>query len=142
MKNGPSFEERLRRQPLKAAPPEWRAEILAAASQAAPARATTNTCWGATLRRQLSAILHPYPKAWATLAVTWVVILILHLAAREPSPVAVARNQEPSPETTTELRQQKKLLAELLGANEPSAADREPVLAPKPRSQRSRIIAA
>ena len=67
------FESQLQRQTLKPLPPEWRAEILQAARQAAAQPPRSTAGW--------SVWLWPCPQAWAGLAAVWMAILALHLAA-------------------------------------------------------------
>jgi len=138
------FEQRLRRQPLKPVPGEWRAEILSAVAADAnplqnnrhePTATATGWLW-------LSNLLWPHPKAWAGLAAVWVFILVLNLSMREKAPVIVEKSTPPSPEMVIELRQQQKMLAELIGPTELRVADRQRVLSPKPRSARADILAA
>ena len=67
------FESQLQRQIPKPLPPEWRAEILQAARQAAAQPPRPTAGW--------SVWLWPCPQAWAGLAAVWVAILALNLAA-------------------------------------------------------------
>ena len=67
------FESQLQRQTLKPLPPEWRAEILQAARQAAAQPPRPTAGW--------SVWLWPCPQAWAGLAAVWMAILALNLAA-------------------------------------------------------------
>jgi len=132
------FEQRLRGQPLKPLPGEWRAEILAAAREARGLRHSSfviRHSWLATL-------LWPHPKAWAGLAAVWLAIVALNFSMRERSPVLAAKTTPPPPEMVVELRQQQKMLAELIGPAEVSVADRQRVLFPKPRSERVKMLAA
>jgi hypothetical protein len=67
------FESQLQRQIPKPLPPEWRAEILQAARQAAAQPPRSTAGW--------SVWLWPCPQAWAGLAAVWMAILALNLAA-------------------------------------------------------------
>jgi len=67
------FEQFLKSQPLRAAPPEWRAEILAAAKKTT--KSSSSKSW-------LHVWLWPSPYAWGALAAIWVAILILNSAAQ------------------------------------------------------------
>lgn len=85
-----SFEQLLRRQPLRPVPEEWRGDLLAAARSATTPRPTVAdpTPWTARLRDWL----WPSPVAWGALAACWVAIATLnHLAA--PSAPELARAQ-------------------------------------------------
>jgi hypothetical protein len=149
------FERRLRRQPAKKIPGEWRAEILAAArgSQAArhssfvirlprQSRAEAGHSWLSTISHQLSALLWPHPKAWAGLAAIWACIFAFNLSMRDKPATLVAKVSPASPEVTAELKQQQKMLAELIGPVELRVADRQRLLPSKPHSERIRILAA
>jgi len=68
------FEKYLKNQPLRATPPEWRAEILAKVKP--QARASTAS------RGWLHVWLWPSPYAWGALAAAWMVIFILNSAAQ------------------------------------------------------------
>jgi len=125
------FEERLRRQPLRKVPADWRAEIMSAAHTAGsrPSAFTPRPSL-------LSTLFSPHPKAWAGLAAVWVVILSLQFASRDRTEVVARTTPPPSPEMLMALRQQKLLLlAELVEQPEPRAADRPKALPPRPRSQ-------
>jgi hypothetical protein len=93
------------------------------------------------LSQHLSALLWPHPKAWAGLAATWILIAVLNFSTREPSPRLAARAAAPTPATLVELRQQHKLYAELLGRMDTQDADRPRLFPPKPRSERTEILA-
>jgi hypothetical protein len=134
------FEQRLRRQPLTSVPPEWRAEILAAARARQPqsaCRTAPASSARAAFRDRLAAWLWPHPKAWAGVAAVWIVIAILQFSLRdEPAVRLAARPAPPSPELVAELRQQQKMFAELMGPAEVSPIDRQRSLFPRPRSER------
>ncbi len=67
------FEQFLKNQPLRAVPPEWRSEILAAASQGGRKEIALPAWRG---------WLWPSPYAWGALAAVWVVILGLNIASQ------------------------------------------------------------
>ncbi len=141
------FEQRLRRQPMKEVPADWRTEILSAAREARPIRHSPlviRHSWVSTLNRQLSTVLWPHPKAWASLAAIWIFIFVLNFSMRAPAPAPVIaeKSAPPSVEAAVELRRQQKLLAELIGSSEARATDRLPWLPSKPRSQHAEIFAA
>lgn len=139
--NGPDqFEERLRRQPLRPLPADWRESILSAARAAtkpSPAPRSTRSFFLSTINHQLSTLLWPHPKAWAALGAAWLVVLAFSLAAREPAPQHLARETtRPSPQLRALLREQERLLVELVGPMEKPAAERPKPIVPPPRSQR------
>lgn len=138
------FEQKLSRQPLRHIPAEWRAEILSAAREVQPTRhpsPVTRHSFLSTLNRQLSALLWPHPKAWAGLAAVWVFIFVLNFSTRDKAPVVAEKSTPPSPEIIAELRQQQRMLAELIGANQPRDAEPTRFL-PSPRSECVEIMTA
>ena len=135
------FERRLSRQPLRPVPAEWREEILAAATAGHPSRAARHS-FLSTLNAQLSTLLWPHPRAWAGLAAVWLVILAVDFSARDRPPAVAEKSASPSPEVMVELRQQQRLLAELIGPRDPSDADRSKSFVPHPRSEHAEMFVA
>jgi len=132
------FEQRLQRQPLRQIPAEWRSEILDAAISRHSPRATRHSFFS-TLNHQLSTILWPHPKAWAGLAAVWILIFAVNVSMRDTTPLVAERAAPPSPEVIVELKQQQRMLAELIG----SSPAREAVptrFLPLPRSERVEIL--
>jgi hypothetical protein len=137
------LEQKISRQPLRQIPGEWREEILTAAESAAATRHSppvTRPSWLSTLNSQLSTILWPHPKAWAGLAAIWIVILAVDFSARDKTPVVAEKSSPPSPEVIVELRQQQRMLAELIGSRDEHDADRSKSFVPQPRSERIEIL--
>ncbi|HEU6447653.1 MAG TPA: hypothetical protein VFV23_04365 [Verrucomicrobiae bacterium] len=127
------FEKKLSQQPLKQIPAEWRAEIIACASS------QSNRTRSQTSRMPVLRILHeffwPNPKAWAGLAAVWIFIFALNVSVRDKSPAVAEKASPPSPEALVQLKQQREMFAQLIGANEPRVADRQKIISPKPRSE-------
>jgi hypothetical protein len=141
--NADEFEKRLQRQPLRQAPCEWRAEILAAAREAqAPVHASriTHHSWLSTFNHQLSTLFWPHPRAWAGLAAVWIFIFAVNFSLRDPSPRMAEKSAPPSPEVIVELKKQQRMFAELVGSYESPDADRRKVFSPRPRSERVEIV--
>jgi hypothetical protein len=139
------FEQKLQRQPLQQVPAEWREDILSSAESAAVTRHSspgTRQSWHSTLNFQLSTILWPHPAAWAGLAAAWVVILAVNFSMRDQPPMVAEKAAPPSPEVIVELKQQRRLLAELIGPRDTREADRSKSVVPQPRSERTEILAA
>jgi hypothetical protein len=152
-----NFEQRLQRQPLRQVPAEWREEILREGRRAAvpeigdadtaslPKWSWLSTSWlGEAKRRrlnsQLSTILWPHPQAWAGLATVWILIFAVNFSTRDQSPIMARKSAPPSPEVIVELRQQQRMLAELMGPRETHDADRTKSFVPQPRSERAEIL--
>jgi len=139
------FEQNLQCQPLRQVPSEWRGEILAAAKSAAAARhasRVTHPSFLSTLNDQLSTVLWPHPTAWAGLAMAWILILAVNFSLRDTAPTVSTKSTPPSPEVMVELKQQRRLLAELIGSRDAGEADRSKPLVPQPRTERSGVIMA
>jgi len=101
------FEKKLERQPMRAVPPEWRAQILREARLAATPEPAPWLAWWREL-------LWPRPVAWGSLAAAWVVIAALYLAT-PATPVLTAKQQTPlSRETMQCLAEQRREMAALL----------------------------
>src|SRR5882724_2346283 len=114
------FEERVRRQPLRELPPQWRREILSSAIHATPrARASAVT----NLRAQLSALLWPCPQAWAGLAVIWLGLLVVNFAVTDKTET-VAKRKIPAATQMMVLREQQQILTELIEPHQSPAMDR------------------
>jgi hypothetical protein len=138
------LEQKLSRQPLRQVPTEWREQILTAAESAGSARHSppaTQPSWLSTLNAQLSTFLWPHPRAWAGLAAIWIVIFAVNFSMRDRSPAVAEKFAPPAPEVIVELRQQQRLLAELIGPRDTSVADRSKPLVPQPRSERAKVLA-
>jgi hypothetical protein len=136
--NAGDFEKQLKRQALRQVPDEWRAEILQkaeASTRNSKSAETQNPSWLSTLISHLSTILWPHPKAWAGLAAVWIVIGSLQFASSDHTNRLAARVERPSPESFAILRQQTRLLAELLGQSPPKDADRAKPNPSQPRSE-------
>ena len=139
------FEKKLRAQPAKEIPGEWRAEILSAARAAQPSASASGVphrSWLSTINQQLSTLLWPNQKAWGALAAVWVVIFLLNHAAQDGDGVVVAKKSgPPSPEMIAEMKKQQKLYAELVGAGATADVEHPRDLPNRPRTWRVEVIA-
>ena len=146
--NTDDFENRLRQQPLRQLPGEWRAEILSAAREASQAEHAPRTTHHvprrpsllSTLHHQLSTLLWPHPVAWAGLAAVWLVILGINLTTRD-TPTLTAKHAPPiAPQFFMAFQEQERLLAELIGPRDTPVAERPKQALPRPRSERRREL--
>lgn len=133
------FERRLSRQPLRPAPAGWRDEILAVAALHQPSRVKRHS-FLSTLNSQLSTLFWPHPVAWAGLAAVWIFILAVDFSAGDQTPAVAEKYSPPPAEVMVELRQQQRLLAELIGPRETRDADRQKNFLPRPRSEHADFL--
>lgn len=137
------FEQHLSRQPLRPIPVEWRAEIVGQASSLSPFEKTRKSETGKmpVLLSFWRDLLWPHPVAWAGLATVWILILAVDFSVRDKTSVMAEKFSPLTPEMIVELRQQQRLLAELMGPRDTGDADRSKPLAPRPRSERAEFLA-
>jgi hypothetical protein len=144
--NTDPFEEHLRKQSLRGVPAAWRNQILSAAEAAqatgAEAHDSPLSFFLSTLNRQLSTLLWPSPAAWAGVAAVWFVIFSLNLAARDNSNASTKSAAVSSPQVVLAIREQSRVLSELIGPVEPAV--QKPVNPPvsRPHSESSPGISA
>jgi hypothetical protein len=81
-------------------------------------------------------LIWPCRRIWTGLAAIWILIFAVNFSQRDPSKL-MARKTPPSPQMILAFRQQEKLLAELIGQNEPQAAEQPKTFSPRPSSERS-----
>lgn len=137
------FEGLVKVQPLRGVPAEWRKEILSAADAAQNIRSRQPIASRSLLSlfgHQIRSLLWPHPVAWGGLAAVWIFICAAHFSMRDQAPAMAAKTSPLSPEAVAELKQQKQLLAELMGTADTSAADRQKTFVPKPRSERVEFL--
>ena len=80
-------------------------------------------------------LVWPSRRIWAGLAAVWILICIFNFSQRDPAERLARKSPPPSPEMILTFRQQEKLLAELIGPNEPQAAAPPKPFSPQPRSE-------
>ena len=89
------------------------------------------------LAAQLRAGWQASRWAWSGLAAVWVVILMVHLSAREPDALPAAWQEEPSAyEMRFALKQKQLLMAELASTPEPAPVNKPKPPVSSPRSDR------
>jgi hypothetical protein len=127
--NPDDFEKQLQSRPIRPVPREWRGDIL----QAAKTHATQPSTPGSRQSSWWRELLWPCPQAWAGLAAVWIIILTLNSAGPGDPTTIAKRPASPARETLLALREQRRLLTELMA---PVADASEPtkVQAPRPRS--------
>lgn len=133
------FEKRLQRITPCEIPSAWRKEVLTAAQEAQSVRhkpIAARPSLLSTLIHQLSTLTRPQRAAWAAITGVWFVILALNLAARDHATAASTTASLPARETLQALKQQRRLLAELVERPTPPAAERPKATPVGPRSQR------
>lgn len=85
-------------------------------------------------------LIFPCRRVWTGLAVVWLLLLVVNVGQRDRSPVIIA-NSQPTVATLLALRNQEKLVNELLAdRSQPVEADRPRNVAPKPRSEISGTV--
>lgn len=120
--NFDEFESRLRRQPRRVVPPQWRREVLGHLHRS---EEVPIPWW-----RQL---LWPHPAAWATLGAAWVVIFALNFAGPpEAAPYQTA--SQASPHMLVAYRERQRLWAELVAEGSPAPRTTVPAV-DRPRSR-------
>jgi anti-sigma factor RsiW len=123
-----------------------RTERAVMAAAQAPKRSETS---GRVARREQPPIFAAFaarmraawtrlPRAWAGIAVAWMVILALNLATRETGNMPLTQQAAPSAsEMRFALKQKQLLLSELAATTEASPAAKMRTAPPSPRSQRT-----
>jgi hypothetical protein len=87
------------------------------------------------VRLSFLELIWPCRYVWAGLAAVWVVILTVNFSAHDTELVA-GKSPPPTREMILTFRQQEKLLAELIGPNEPRVAAPPKPFSPRPSSER------
>ena len=87
------------------------------------------------IRLSFRELVWPCRRTWAALAAVWIALFIFNASQRDKSELAARKLPPPSPEMILTFRQQEKLLAELIGPNEPQAVEPPKPFLPQPRSE-------
>lgn len=137
------FEQRLKRRPLRSVPSEWRGGILVAAGETKSVkRPQSGTSLLSILSERLVSVFWPHPVAWGGLGAVWILIFAVHFSIRDDDPALAKKIVPQSQEVVAQLKQQQRLLAELLGPSDLPDADRPKIFVPKPRSESTEILSA
>ena len=138
---GDDFEERLRRQPLRQLPGEWRNDILSAAN-AAVGRGHARQAVSApasipTLKAHLVGLLWPSPIAWAGLVAIWLLLITVNHNAKDTSKTMASAGQEAASGMIMAWKEQQRLLTELIQPAKTAGIQPPKQSPPSPRSERS-----
>ena len=87
------------------------------------------------IRLSFLELIWPCRRIWAGLAAVWILIFVFNFSQRDPSELMARKTPPSSPEMILTFRQQEKLLAELMGPNEPQAVESSKPFLPQPRSE-------
>ena len=131
------FEQRLRDQPMRNVPDDWRVEILGGARAAASRRPPVceRPSFLSTLNAQLSSLLWPSPKAWAGVAAAWMAIFVFNFLARETSQPLAMHTTPPSRAFVELVKEQRRELLALAGLAVSTDADKPKPRLPGPHSE-------
>jgi len=80
-------------------------------------------------------LIWPSRRIWAGLAATWILVFVFNFSQRDPSELLARKSPPPSPEMILTFPQQERLMAELIGPNEPQAVAPSKEFLPQPRSE-------
>ena len=115
--NTENFEERLRSQPLRPIPTEWREEILSAVKRAIAARTkpTERNLASVIVQALWRELVWPCRRVWAGVACAWLLIIGLTMASFERTPRVASKAEPRSGEELRAFIEQWQLLAQLTG---------------------------
>ena len=85
-------------------------------------------------------LIWPSRRIWAGLAAVWILIFCMDFSMRDTAPVVAEKAAPPSPEVIVELKQQQRMLAELIGAGQAREAEPVKLFLPQPRSERVEVL--
>ena len=80
-------------------------------------------------------LVWPCRRIWTGLAAVWILIFAFNFSQHDPAELMARKSTPPSPEMILTFRQQERLLAELIGPNEPQAVAPPKPFLPQPRSE-------
>ncbi len=153
--NMDDFEQQLQRRSVRPVPGEWRAEILGAAKAVSDTQPAPHSLLSGHAIRNTQPFLSvfkpsfvvvklwqeliwPCRRVWLGLAAIWFVVLAVNLASNDTPKFAANQMPAPTPEMVAALREQKKLLVQLLDPNASTPA--LPAAVPRPRSEKRETI--
>jgi len=80
-------------------------------------------------------LILPSRRIWTGLAAIWILIFVFNFSQRDPAGMMARKSPPPSPEMILTFPQQERLMAELIGPNEPQAVAPPKPFLPQPRSE-------
>jgi hypothetical protein len=132
------FEKQLQRQPMRAIPGEWRADILQAANNAASRVPESQRFPAASARVKINwwlELLGNWRGHAAGLAFVWLLIFALKATTPEAPQPVIAESPAGFPEMMVARQEQQRLLAELFEPAWSRPVERSRSVAPRPRSE-------
>jgi len=80
-------------------------------------------------------LIFPCRRIWTGLAAVWILIFVFNFSQRDPAELLARKTPAVAPEMMLTFRQQEKLMAELMGPNEPQSVESPRPYLPQPRSE-------
>lgn len=140
--NPDDFEQRLRNQPLRQVPAEWRAEILSGSQAAAGSdgERPLKLEWAGfeVLRARVLCLFWPSPKVWLGLASIWLLLAGVNRAILH-STQTLAGSGPPASASLAAWKERERILTELIPPLETPALEAPRPAKPLPRSELTRF---
>ncbi len=111
-----------------------RHRAIVVAARPACAEASLGTWLRAALKTAWQGLIWPSRRTWAAIAMLWLAVLVGNLELKTPVQSVAAGKSEPVPKLAQELKEQRRLLTELLETTRPPSSGPAPQ-APQPRSE-------
>lgn len=140
--NTDDFEKKLQRQPLRNIPDDWRDAILRAAHERTPsAPQHPEPILIHVLLIAWRELIRPCRYAWSVMAVLWLFFWIINAQTQLAGvPRGIVATTRAWSEKIRLFEEQRRVLAELTGTIDSSAAEPPRWAHPKPRSERTLVI--
>jgi len=134
------FEQKLSEQPLRELPAQWRSRILSTAQAAnsgskTHSRADTPLFRMRDLRARFAALLWPTPRAWAGLALIWLLLAIANRIPLNHARSVAGTGSRPAPAAMAAWKEQERILVELIQLPEAPVHEAPRHALPQPRSE-------
>ena len=114
----------------------------ARASANQPSRQLQSSFSRASAARQFwQEALWPWRRVWLGLASVWLVLLALNLATDEGPKMASHKTPPPDPELMAALREQRRLMLELIEPSAPAPASRPKATGPRSEQRQTLVLA-